>query len=67
MPRGWYAVVKNGPIVTNHDFVVIPQHPHGEALQAAWGVTQGFNAVNTRILYDTSTEEGILGVSVFDD
>jgi V8-like Glu-specific endopeptidase len=59
--RGWYTLEKNGPIVTANDFVVIPQHPHGEALQAAWGMTHGFNKENTRILYDTSTEEGSSG------
>lgn len=59
--RGWYLPAIDGPVVARLDYVVIPQHPLGGALQAAWGIAQGFNAENTRILYDTSTEEGSSG------
>jgi Trypsin-like peptidase domain/Effector-associated domain 1 len=59
--RGWFDLNAERPLLAIRDFVVIPQHPKGRALEVAWGAVLEFNPSSTRVRYDTSTEVGSSG------
>jgi hypothetical protein len=59
--RGWFSLQTERPLLTLHDFAVVPQHPQGRRLEVAWGTVLNFSSLGTRVRYDTSTSAGSSG------
>ena len=63
--RGWFSLQTERPLLTLHDFAVVPQHPEGRRLEVAWGTVLSFSSLGTRVRYDTSTSAGSSGAPCF--
>lgn len=59
--RGWFSLSANRVLLALNDYVVIPQHAQGRALEVAWGSVLNFDSSLSRVRYDTSTEPGSSG------
>lgn len=64
--RGWIAVPENPTVAAVGDFMLIPQHPSGDALKVAFGEVLGYDAGGFRVRYDVTTEGGSSGSPCFD-
>ena len=54
------------PIVAQRDFLLIGQHPHGNAAQIAFGEVVSLPGSGLRYRYDVTTDHGSSGSPVFD-
>src|SRR6202011_4123925 len=63
--RGWFKLTDDFPMVTMHDFIVIPQHAAGEKLTIAWGSVVAFPGSGNRLRYDATTAGGSSGSPCF--
>ncbi len=63
--RGFIEVPENPPVMTENDFVIIPQHPDGRMLELALGEILKYNKIANRVQYDANTEPGSSGSPCF--
>jgi hypothetical protein len=65
--RGWFDLVQvaDRPVVALHDFLLIPQHPGGDALKISWGNVVSFPGAGSRVRYDATTANGSSGSPCF--
>lgn len=63
--RGFIEVPENPPVMSQQDFMIIPQHPDGRSLELAFGEILSYNAAANRVRYDANTEGGSSGSPCF--